>query len=493
MQSFFQILCLLFSLQAGALTLEELGERLFQDDRFSEHFYKISGGDPNFKAYQGLEHLNEIYFNGQRVISPFKGQSQSCISCHTVDQAFESLSMRGYSDFSALSSIPKRADQKVHTLRNTPSLIGIGSQYNQNRFSHYDGEFFDHFQTVLGNFTGRNMGWLSSEKETALLNIVRVIRKDDGSSELAQEFGGAYFQAFQKVFNIDVSKVKNQIILDNVVQAVTAYMNGLDFETDEEGFYIGSPYDQFLKKNSIDRGPKEGEGLSLYLMRLRKELSRLSSPQFVEKKYFKTHRKSFAFGKQEFEGLKTFFNINGQSRGMCVACHAPPLFSDQFFHNVGVTQVEYDKLHGQGSFERLEVPNLDTRKDQYFLSRPTLKDSHKVDLGLWNFYKRNPTVSKYLEGILCGKECRNDSVVLNATVARFKTPSLRNLGHSGPYFHNGQASTLFETIKHYKDVAEISREGYLRNGAPQLRGINLADEDIKNLEAFLFSLNEDYE
>ena len=34
--------------------------------------------------------------------------------------------------------------------------------------------------------------------------------------------------------------------------------------------------------------------------------------------------------------------------------------------------------------------------------------------------------------------CPADSVLLDEAIARFKTPGLRDLGHSAPYMHNGQ-------------------------------------------------------
>ncbi len=472
-------------------SLIDLGEKLFGDFRFSEYFFKASGGNPNFKISKGDSHLNFISTSKGNVISPFKGQAQSCTSCHMVDQGFSELGMRGYNDFSQTTKVPKRnIDNQTHTLRNTPTLVGVGSRYAQNRLSHYDGEFVDHSQTVLGNFTGRNMGWLKSEKETALKNITRVIREASGES--------SYKEDFENVFAVNVGNEDDQEIINYVVEAVTAYMNSLDFETDSSGEYIGSPYDKFLKLNGIDRGPKEDESIFEYRNRLRFELSYIHEPKLVPVEYYPTQKKSLGFGMEEFRGMQIFFNVKGDttgnSQGMCLVCHVPPTFSDQFFHNIGNTQISYDAIHGAGSFAKLEIPSLQNRGKKFFLSRPKKENKNAVDLGVWNFYKRTKGTTEFINKSFCrdNPNCPEDRLA-DMMIARFKTTTVRNLGHSNPYFYNGSAKTIEDAVRHYKTVSDLMRKGELRNPAPQLRGISITEEDIKSLTAFLESLNENYE
>jgi hypothetical protein len=158
--------------------VEALGERLFNDIRFSEHFLKVSAGDVNYElTFKDRQtQLDTIVIREQEHPSPFSGSTVSCASCHMVDQAFDMNpgGMRGYNDFAIRTKIPLREDGRSLTLRNTPALIGIGSKYSQNRFSHHDGEFQDHSQTVLGNFSGRNMGWLKVDSKKALKNIIKL-------------------------------------------------------------------------------------------------------------------------------------------------------------------------------------------------------------------------------------------------------------------------------------------------------------------------------
>ena len=83
--------------------------------------------------------------------------------------------------------------------------------------------------------------------------------------------------------------------------------------------------------------------------------------------------------------------------------------------------------------------------------------------------------------------------MLDGAVGLFKTPGLRDLGHSGPYFHNGSADTLEEVIDSYIQVSDLARAGALRNAAPELLAIRLSPADVGPLVAFLRALNEDYE
>jgi len=493
------------SLASDALVA--MGERLFLDDRFSQYFFHESNGDVNSKLVHGSRDLDEIDIFGQTFPSPFKGSAKSCASCHMVDQGLDDFGMRAYNEFSALSKIPARVDGKTHSLRNTPMLIGIGSPYAQNRTSHWDGEFIDHSETVLGNFTGRNMGWLAHEKDLALKNIAKVIREDDGLGELAKEFGGSYKKVllgldsnipsdYQLDENerLNVTIATDKEIISFVINAINTYLNDLDFEKDSDGNYIGSPYDQFLMANGIDTVPKIGESIFRYRHRLRSELHQLKNPKWIKKKYFEIYDQEIGFNQQEFEGMKIFFNLSQSSRGMCIACHVPPLFSDQFYYNIGSTQIEYEEVHGAGTFKDIDIPSLSARGDKFFLERPSIEDQSKVDLLAWNFYARNIDFTKLVDSLLCApnKPCPQEKV-LGAMVGRVKVPSLRLLGLSAPYFHHGKFENIKQTLTHYRDIKNKLNKTNFINLDPRMNNIIIQDDDIKYLESFLNSLNEHYE
>jgi hypothetical protein len=82
--------------------------------------------------------------------------------------------------------------------------------------------------------------------------------------------------------------------------------------------------------------------------------------------------------------------------------------------------------------------------------------------------------------------------VLPLTLARFKTPSVRDLGHSNPYMHTGRMNSIEDVIRFYQNFSNKARNGGVRNADPELRNIFLDDSAVAPLAAFLRSLNEDY-
>ncbi len=473
--------------------LISLGERLFNDGRFSRFFWKESQGRVNAKLKQGEPHLDVIMTPLGPRPSPFAGQTTSCASCHMVDQAIDDslgLGMRTYADYSPRVTIPGRNDSLTHAQRNTPMLVGIGSPFLRNRISHWDGEFFDHSETVLGNFTGRNMGWLFHEKDLALKNIIKVLREDDGSGHLGPDFGGSYTKAFLSE-RIDLKKASDQEVLNAVITAVSTYLNDLDFQTNDKGEYTGSPFDQFLLKNGFSTIPNNGETPKNYTQRLREFLSGLKQPQFIQERDFPSHGKSFGFGHREFQGAKIFFDLPNHpgNKGACFQCHQAPTYSDQSFHNIGTTQAVYDEFHGFGAFLQKYIPKEEFRGPLFHNEAVDKDDPQKFDLGVWNFFGRNKKVTQYLNEEFCqGKPCP-----LEMMIGRMKTPSLRDLGHSNPYFSHGQMADLFGVLAHYMKVGVQAQQGLLRNPDPHLKEIRLNGHGLRYLERFLNSLNEDYE
>jgi cytochrome c peroxidase len=107
-----------------------------------------------------------------------------------------------------------------------------------------------------------------------------------------------------------------------------------------------------------------------------------------------------------------------------------------------------------------------------------------------------PNPQAKIRALLCEDQVPcplSDAMLLDRSIARFKTPGLRDLSHSTPFMHNGQFATLKDIINFYIDVSDQARAGKLRNGAVQLQEIALTTGDITSLVAFLKSLDEDYQ
>jgi cytochrome c peroxidase len=191
------------------------------------------------------------------------------------------------------------------------------------------------------------------------------------------------------------------------------------------------------------------------------------------------------FGPGELAGMKLFFRAKGEkSSGNCASCHAPPLFTDLSFHNMGVSQGEYDRLHGEGSFASLAIPGPDgaSRPSTRFREIPSRDKPGAVDLGHWNFVNLSNSPLR--------RAGESEEGFLRRMIGTFKTPTLRNLAFSGPYMHNGAFPTLESVLTELKRMSEMARAGRVREADERLATIRIAEADIAGLVAFLNSLNE---
>ena len=530
------------------------GERLFLETRFAQFFkaHLASGGKVNDTLPAGDSVMTQGHPAG--VAGPFAGMSMNCRSCHFVDEFVDAQgnNMRTYTDFVSRSPIPSRPDGKATAPRNSPPLVNASLDRPGGTLFHFDGEFSTLEDLIVGTFTGRNFGWLPGQKAEAIHHIAQVMRGDDGTGDIAQQFDGLpYRELFTgaspnipdelrlpPAFRVLILSASDQEIFDAVGRVVAAYVNGLRFsQTDDGGNLIRSPFDVFLSRNGLPQQPNSGETPLDYSRRLLTLVNALGSPQFVTSNpnnptnlhgKFQFHPgQGFIFGAQELAGLKIFLTepsavpptapeLAAGQIGNCIACHAAPNFTDFKLHNTGVAQQEYDNPaigagHAAGAFAALAIPSLATRipddlpeTEQHptasgrFRSIPSAGTT-LTDLGLWNIFLNPdmPNPQAKIRAILCDEHppaaCPADNVLLDEAIARFKTPGLRDLGHSAPYMHNGQFDTLNEAVGLYLGTSNRARAGTLRNGINAVRGIALLPADIAPLAAFLKSLNEDYQ
>ncbi|RYF18786.1 MAG: c-type cytochrome [Comamonadaceae bacterium] len=108
------------------------------------------------------------------------------------------------------------------------------------------------------------------------------------------------------------------------------------------------------------------------------------------------------------------------AKGNCASCHSGPNFTDNGFHNIGIKS---------------------------------------ADPGRFNIRK------------------------VAAMKGAFKTPTLRDIALSAPYYHDGSAATLREVVDHY------ARGGDDRsNVSPDVRPLDLSEQDKQDLVAFMRAL-----
>ena len=72
----------------------------------------------------------------------------------------------------------------------------------------------------------------------------------------------------------------------------------------------------------------------------------------------------------------------------------------------------------------------------------------------------------------------------DSDIGAFKTPGLRNLLLTAPYFHDGSRQTLWDVIDHYNKGGDVNDPNLDRDMQP----LALKESEINNLVAFLASL-----
>ncbi len=524
--------------------VSNVGERLFLETRFAQYYFAhaqgkanaeplLGGGDPIMATLQTP--------NGD-IPSPFAGKSMNCRQCHLVDDAVGTpkvpeLGYRTYNDFAVRSPVPNIGDGQLTTPRHSPLMINLAlNKHAASELYHYDGQFETLEDLVRASYTGRNFGWQLGQEKTAIRHIASIIRGDNGKCELALADGGSYTQVFvgkannpdfvlPPEYQLDVRTATDEQIFDHIAQLVAIYIDSLVLSQDHRGVFNGSPYDAFLQKNQLPAKPATGESNLTYSRRLRVALKRLTNPQFITAQdgKFLQSKQPYRFGAEELTGLKTFLRepqgqavtrqeLSQGKIGNCLACHAAPNFTDFRLHGTGVAQAEYDNIHGDGAFQELAIPDFQTREANYnaylpgtsqhpqargvFRQPATASNPKFTDLGAWNVYLNpdfgvNPAKIEAAMG-LTNIVANQRPQLLPSTIALFKTPGLRDLGDSEPYFHNGSQGQLEDVISFYQVFAAKARTGEVRNADPELSRIVLTKADVLPLTAFLSSLKEDY-
>jgi hypothetical protein len=279
-----------------------VGERLFVETRFAQAFkaYLDSGGDVNgtLPAGDPVMNLSETTGPGVGFPGPFTGLTMNCRACHLVDEHVGTPGggMRTYADFALRSPIPDRGDGKRTAPRNSPPLVNASLDRPGGALFHFDGEFSTMEDLIVGTFTGRNFGWLPGQKAEAVHHIAQVMREDDGSGVIAQQFDGLSFRILftganpaipdelrlPPEFQAFIGSGTDQEIFDAVIKVVAAYVKQLQFSRQEEsGALIRSPFDVFLSRNGLPQEANGGETPLDYSRRLLTLVNGLASPQFV--------------------------------------------------------------------------------------------------------------------------------------------------------------------------------------------------------------------
>jgi cytochrome c peroxidase len=148
----------------------------------------------------------------------------------------------------------------------------------------------------------------------------------------------------------------------------------------------------------------------------------------------------------EIAGLRLF--VDG-ARTQCLRCHNGPLFTNHGFHDVASSRL--GPLPDLGRFAGLQAVLLDP-----FNCLGRYSDAPKEGCAELRFLERRELAT--LSGA-------------------FKTPTLREVGRTAPYFHDGSLETLEDVVAHYRRPPA--------DPGSELVPLELSDREAAQLAAFL--------
>ncbi len=162
---------------------------------------------------------------------------------------------------------------------------------------------------------------------------------------------------------------------------------------------------------------------------------------------------------QEAAGLKVFIGD-----GRCISCHLGPNFTDWKFHNIGVAQ------------EGDNVPDVDNGREDAlatvvndpFNCASTWSDRPDKSGCAVNTIDASPEGTKPYAGT-------------------FKTPGLRSVSQTAPYFHTGSEESLDDVVDHYDEGGDGT--GFAGVIDSNISELHLTDDEKAALVAFLKALD----
>ena len=144
-------------------------------------------------------------------------------------------------------------------------------------------------------------------------------------------------------------------------------------------------------------------------------------------------------------------------RTQCLQCHNGPTFSNGGFHNIGTGNFDGDQLDF-GRVFGLQAVLLDE-----FNCVGPYSDADPADCTALRFLNTGHHIP--LEGA-------------------FKTPSLRGVAHTAPYFHDGSGDSLEHVMAHYNEPPDKAAVG-----EHELQTLSLSEIELEQLVAFMQALS----
>jgi cytochrome c peroxidase len=383
-----------------------------------------------------------------------KNKNQSCKTCHHPSAGFQDPENRIDPVNFPVSDGSEPTDFGG---RNAPTASYSGFS----PIFHHDGELY-----VGGMFwDGRATGWdlddpIAEQALGPFLNPVEMGLTSKG--EVVGIVQNAdYADAFEKVFGPDAFADTDEAY-NNIGRAIAA------FERSEKITKFSSKFDKFWKE--------QGRDVSSFGV----------DPSTADYTFNPDGFKSKAFTAQEAEGLALF---NAADKGNCAACH---LTSNHIVEPSGLLPQpagEYPPLFTDFTYDNLGIP-VNARVAE-------LAGAQATDYGLGartaELMVLTPSVP--VTAVPSGTPDGGLVLVAEEEMGKFKVSTLRNVGRSAPYGHNGFFATLAE-MTHFYNTRDVASEDWDLPEVPEtvnsdeLGNLGLTLDEEAAIVAFMNTLTD---
>lgn len=308
------------------------------------------------------------------------------------------------------------------TLRNAPTIIGSAF----NRWFYWDGRRDSLWSQALIPFEA------ADEMGSSRVGVLRKLATNDN-----------YRKAYEALFE--------QALPTDVLAGIDAYDAGpLGSPAMREAWRVMSTSEQ----KAINRAYSNiGKALAAYERTLLPPAAKLD--RYVRAlEQGKTPAAEDQFDADEMAGARLFMS---PEKTQCLQCHNGFMASNGEFHNIGT---------GNFTGQRLDFGRM-------FGLRAVLMDEFNCKGPYSDAEENECTEIRFLN--------RDAHIPLQGS---FKTPSLRGLAQTAPYFHDGRFDTLAEVLQFYNEPPAIEEVG-----AHELRTLDLSPKELLQLERFLLTLS----
>jgi cytochrome c peroxidase len=162
---------------------------------------------------------------------------------------------------------------------------------------------------------------------------------------------------------------------------------------------------------------------------------------------------------QESAGLAVFIG-----NGKCISCHLGENFTDWKFHDIGVDQTGAN------------IPALDRGRED------GLAQVVNDPFNCAGRYSDRPDKSGCAVSMIA-----LDGASSEPYAGAFKTPGLRSVSQTAPYFHTGEEQSLEDVVEHYDEGGDD--QGFAGKVDPNVTRLNLTDDEKAALVLFLKTLD----